>query len=145
MYPPKNVKMSNGLSKILKSENPDDKWEHGSGLKKQINRVGQPLNKDSITFTFSNVHTLFLECQKINDTYINCLQTKILCAISVAKSLDGSVTANLQHPVIAAYRNNFVKELTFGVHDEHGNGLQIKKALLRFTINGECISRQNLP
>ena len=107
--------------------------------------TGQPVNKDSIKFTYSNARTLFLECKQIEDTYLNDLPTKTLLVVPVAIDLDGSITANLQHPVTVTYRNNFVKELRFRVHDEHGNELPLKQVLLRFTINDECLRRKAIP
>ena len=101
----------------------------------------EPVNLNS---SFNNTKTLSLECTQIDDIYLNGKPAKTLKIMPVVVELDGSVTANLQHPAVTKYHNNFLKKLTFRVRDEHGNDLPLKAVLLHLIINDKRLSRQNL-
>ena len=132
-----DIKLSPGLIDMLKLKKADNLFFH---------MVSEPIDKSSINFCFSNASTLFLDCREIDDTYVDGKETKTLGAVPVNSTFYSSFfTLDLQHPVVAAYHNNYLKELNFRVVDEHGNNLPLKQALLRFIINDERISRQNLP
>ena len=139
----KNPKLSAGMITFLRPKKIElsfaliDMLKLGDARAYDGITTGQPVSKDSIAFTFSNANMLFLECKQINGMYLNGKQSNIICVIPVAADLYGSITANLYHPIIATYRENFAKELTFRIHDENDNDLPCKQALIRFTINGK--------
>ena len=122
---PYNIKLSSDILKLLKLDGINQPNKFGT-------MIGNPIDKDSIKFAFSNARMLFLDCREIDWTYVDGREAKTLLVVPVAVGLDESITADLQNPAVVKYHNNYSKELTFRVHDEHGNDLPLKRALLRF-------------
>ncbi len=124
-----NIKLDEGLAEMLGLKKLD-KYE---GV-----NTGEPVNESSIHFTYSNARLISLACRQIDNTYLNNDEAKVLCVMPVSVGSDGAVTANLLHPTIAAFHDNFCHDLTFQVQDERGNNLPINQLVIRLTIN-ECV------
>ena len=96
-------------------------------------QTGQPIDKSSITFTFSDARVLFLTCDQIDDTVGN--DNRVAKNITAIPLIDGSFTTTLNHPTVSTFHNNYSRELTFHTQDLNGNDLPMQNLLARLTIN----------
>ena len=123
---PSNIKLSDDIIKLFKLENvqPD----------KQGIMTGEPVDKSSISFCFSNAFTIFFTCDECDKTtLVNNQKTKAIVAMPAVTAMDGSITASL--PASLSFSNNYSNQLNFHIQDEHGNDLVAQKVFCRFTIN----------
>ena len=132
---PSNIKLSYDIIKLFKLENvqPD----------KQGIMTGEPVDKSSISFCFSNAFTIFFTCDECDKTtLVNNQKTNAIVAMPVITAMDGSITASL--PASLTFSDNYSNQLNFHIQDELGNDLVAQKVFFRFTIN-ERLHRENIP
>ena len=132
---PHDIKLSDDIIKLFKLENVQpDKY----GI-----MVGEPVDKSSISFCFSNASTVFLTCDECDKTtLVNNQKTNAIVAMPVITAMDGSITASL--PASLTFSDNYSNQLNFHIQDELGNDLVAQKVFFRFTIN-ERLHRENIP
>ena len=132
---PHDIKLSDDIIKLFKLENVQpDKY----GI-----MVGEPVDKSSVSFCFSNASTVFLTCDECDKTtLVNNQKTNAIVAMPVITAMDGSITASL--PASLTFSDNYSNQLNFHIQDELGNDLVAQKVFFRFTIN-ERLHRENIP
>ena len=141
---PSNIKLSYNIIKLFKLENvqPD---KHGI-------MTGEPVDKSSISFCFSNAFTIFFTCDECDQTtLVNNQKTKAIVAMPAVTAMDGSITASL--PASLTFSDNYSNQLNFHIQDEHGNDLVVRRVFCRLTINSttneliinERLHRKNIP
>ena len=123
---PNNIKLSDDIVKLFKLENvqPD---KHGI-------MTGEPVDKSSISFCFSNAFTIFFTCDECDKTtLVNNQKTNAIVAFPAVTAMDGSITASL--PASLTFSDNYSNQLNFHIQDEHGNDLLTRKVFCRLRIN----------
>ena len=136
---PSNPKISTGMVNFLRPSN----IELSTGLKELLNlkgaqeydgtTTGQPIDKSSINFTFSDATMVFLTCDQIDDTYVNDLSSK---AIAVIPLDTGALTLTLTAPTSIVFKENYAeRKLNFKLRDKDDNELPVKQMLAHLTIN----------
>lgn len=130
-----NINLSDGIKELLKLTT----TETFDGI-----TTGQPVDKASIQFTFSDALTIFLTCDECDkQTLVNSKKTSVITALPVAAALDGSFTASLTHPAFVTFKDNYTNHFTFRMQDKDANNLPVKEVLIRLSIN-ERLQRKNI-
>ena len=136
---PSNPKISTGMVNFLRPSN----IELSTGLKELLNLnltqeyngilTGQPIDKSSINFTFSDATMVFLTCDQIDDTYVNDLSSKTIAVIPLDT---GALTLTLTAPTPIVFKENYAeRKLNFKLRDKDDNELPVKQMLAHLTIN----------
>ena len=122
---PSKIELSAGLKELLKLKGvPED-----NGL-----IVGQPIDKSSINFTFSDATMVFLTCDQIDDTYVNDRSSKAIAVMPLDTPITGALT--LTSPTSTVFKENYAeRKLNFKLRDKDGNELPVKQMLAHLTIN----------
>ena len=132
---PHNIQLSTEIAKLFKLD--------GAQLSKDGIMTGEPVNKASISFCFSDASTLFFTCDECDmTTLVNNQLTKAFTAMPVAAAIDGSLTASLNQPAILTFSNNYKNRLTFRIQDELGNTLKPQRVFSRLKINDKRLYRR---
>ena len=121
---PSNIELSTGLKELL-----------NLNLAQEYNGIltGQPIDKSSINFTFSDATMVFLTCDQIDDSCVNDRWSKAIAVIPLATAITGDLT--LTSPTSAVFKENYDRKLNFKLRDKDDNELPVKQMLAHLTIN----------
>ena len=145
IYPqqkPDNPKISSGMTAFLRPSNIKLSDEivtlfklKGAQADKHGIITGEPVDKSSLSFCFSDASTIFFTCDQCDETtLVNNNETRTITALPVAAGIDGCLTANAGS---ANFHNNLTNRFTFHIRDERCNNLLVKRFFCRLTIKDQ--------
>ena len=152
IYPqqkPDNPKISSGMTAFLRPSNIKLSDEivtlfklKGAQADKHGIITGEPVDKSSLSFCFSDASTIFFTCDQCDETtLVKNNKTKTITALPVAAGIDGCLTAGA---ATTSFHSNLTNRFTFHIQDERGNNLPIKRLFCQLEINEQRLRREDL-
>ena len=124
---PSNIKLSDEIATLFKLK---DAQADKNGI-----ITGEPVDKSSLSFCFSDASTIFFTCDQCDETtLVNNNETRTITALPVAAGINGCLTAGA---ATTSFHSNLTNRFTFHIQGERGNNLPIKRLFCRLIINDE--------
>ena len=122
---PSNIKLSDEIVTLFKLK---DAQADKNGI-----ITGEPVDKSSLSFCFSDASTIFFTCDQCDEiTLVNNNKTRTITDLPVAAGINGCLTAGA---ATTSFHSNLTNRFTFHIQDELANNLPIERLFCRLKIN----------